>query len=740
MKTNLWLLALAYVSLSNIVSAQSPSPTKKTVGATTQGTQVQANQPTLIKSVPPTYPQEAKEQGIQGSVRLHVLVGTDGVVKEASVLSGPPSLTQAAVDAVRQWRYKPYLLNGNPVEVDTTVIVNFNFTVEEPLSWWVVVTEVAKATPSSKINAELKGRPVVFPYGIPLDSLHEKLFRSLGASDEVIEAARHAQVYPTLQPTDAEKKLLATSESDVRDLIAKSPEKAELHELLAMILLRERANHDAIMELRKVLLLAPDSPSAHLYLGLALIRDGTPQTAEEAISNFRESLRLLPDQFEGHISLGTGLMVRNDWDGAIAEFQKTLDLPLSAMNRSQVHEDMGDAYGYLKKYALALSEYHEALRYEPAWANSPYTHDRLGTAQYGLGDYRNAVIEFRKYVWLQRDPSDTIGRNKLAASLYQLGQYSESMSQAKAAVAADPNDKTAKAWLDQATAKVQSGAEGPQTVVVQVNTGGGGGGGLAGTTWACHDFVPSSGSTSSLSWGFGSDGTLQAGNADGTGLGATDQTWEQDGTELVLRGPGAEGIIFTGTISGDSLDGVYSDNNERVTCTRQSGPVQSNSVSAVNVGPPASYFTSPTIQSSGSGSNTTGSGSGSSSAAANSVDSDSVSAKRQNDPGGSQADGNDYTDTASQCGHPQIEANTLYIVNECGFQVDATYTSQGDIWGETPLGPGEHHRTAYSAAAVNNVGGVNVYTCPGSGTAVDPAGNPIGLAPRYTAREYRCHR
>ncbi len=120
------------------------------------------------------------------------------------------------------------------------------------------------------------------------------------------------------------------------------------------------------------------------------------------------------------------------------------------------------------------------------------------------------------------------------------------------------------------------------------------------------------------------------------------------------------------------------------------------------------------------------------------ADSDSPSAKSSNNAGGNQRDSNDYVDPVSQCGHPQIEANTLYIVNQCGFTVDATYTSHGDIWGETPLAPGEHHRTAYSAVAVNNVGGVNVYTCPGSATPVDPSGNPIMAS--YTAREYKCHK
>ena len=63
---------------------------------------------------------------IQGMVVLMAVIGTDGSVKDLRVESGLPMLAQAAIDAVKQWRYKPYLLNGEPVAVDTQVIVNFS--------------------------------------------------------------------------------------------------------------------------------------------------------------------------------------------------------------------------------------------------------------------------------------------------------------------------------------------------------------------------------------------------------------------------------------------------------------------------------------------------------------------------------------------------------------------------------------------------------------------------------------
>jgi protein TonB len=79
----------------------------------------------LIHDVPPQYPPEAGRERIEGTVVLLAVIGTDGSVKDLRVESGPPVFTQAAIEAVKQWRYKPYLLNGVPVEIDSRITVNF---------------------------------------------------------------------------------------------------------------------------------------------------------------------------------------------------------------------------------------------------------------------------------------------------------------------------------------------------------------------------------------------------------------------------------------------------------------------------------------------------------------------------------------------------------------------------------------------------------------------------------------
>jgi protein TonB len=80
----------------------------------------------LQNKVSPVYPALARQTRISGTVRLHAIIAKDGTVQQLEVLSGHPLLVQSALDAVRQWRYQPTLLNGEPVEVDTTVDVIFS--------------------------------------------------------------------------------------------------------------------------------------------------------------------------------------------------------------------------------------------------------------------------------------------------------------------------------------------------------------------------------------------------------------------------------------------------------------------------------------------------------------------------------------------------------------------------------------------------------------------------------------
>src|SRR5215469_5177296 len=79
----------------------------------------------LIRKVPPAYPPLARQARIQGTVILQAQISKTGDIENLTLISGHPMLAPAAIEAVKQWKYKPYLLNGEPVEVDTQVQVNF---------------------------------------------------------------------------------------------------------------------------------------------------------------------------------------------------------------------------------------------------------------------------------------------------------------------------------------------------------------------------------------------------------------------------------------------------------------------------------------------------------------------------------------------------------------------------------------------------------------------------------------
>jgi len=79
----------------------------------------------LIYRVQPQYPLLARQARVQGIVVLRAMISREGKIEHLQVLSGPALLVKSALDAVQQWRYRPYYLNNEPVEVETQVTVNF---------------------------------------------------------------------------------------------------------------------------------------------------------------------------------------------------------------------------------------------------------------------------------------------------------------------------------------------------------------------------------------------------------------------------------------------------------------------------------------------------------------------------------------------------------------------------------------------------------------------------------------
>jgi periplasmic protein TonB len=104
--------------------APPPPPKPATPGRIRVGGAVQAA--SLVRKVTPDYPPIAKTAHVQGTVVLRAIIAKDGSVEQLQFVSGPPLLMASAMTAVKEWKYKPTMLNGQPVEVDTTVQVVFS--------------------------------------------------------------------------------------------------------------------------------------------------------------------------------------------------------------------------------------------------------------------------------------------------------------------------------------------------------------------------------------------------------------------------------------------------------------------------------------------------------------------------------------------------------------------------------------------------------------------------------------
>jgi TonB family protein len=122
---SLLLLSFSLSTFSCAAVSQEASPQAEPVGPSVMAGQI-------ITKVAPVYPPLARQAHIQASVVLKVLISKSGDVEKIQLFSGHPMLAPAAIEAVKQWKYKPYLLNGDPVEVSTTVTVNFTLSGKSP--------------------------------------------------------------------------------------------------------------------------------------------------------------------------------------------------------------------------------------------------------------------------------------------------------------------------------------------------------------------------------------------------------------------------------------------------------------------------------------------------------------------------------------------------------------------------------------------------------------------------------
>jgi len=113
-------IAGAIGNVGIVVAPPAPAPVVHTVRIS------HMNPGDLVRRVQPVYPPLARQARVQGQVVLAAIISKEGTIENLRLITGHPMLTAAAIDAVKQWHYRPYILNNEPVEVETEITVNFS--------------------------------------------------------------------------------------------------------------------------------------------------------------------------------------------------------------------------------------------------------------------------------------------------------------------------------------------------------------------------------------------------------------------------------------------------------------------------------------------------------------------------------------------------------------------------------------------------------------------------------------
>jgi len=268
-----------------------------------------------VSAEPAVYPPIAQVAHIEGSVRVQFVVGTDGTTKDLTYLSGPPLLMRATLNSIRTWRFKPTIVSGVPVEVETITAVNFFLGKDNVSTFLAPYRKSAEKHPNDVKEQVALGRAMV----------------TVG---EVVDAITVFRRAISLQPKDSSARLG-----------------------LANALASQGEVDSAIGEYRFGISLGPDNPDAHYDLSNLLERKGD---LDSAIAEYRLGLQLDPRDANRRSNLGVLLIKKGDLDGAIEELRLALhdgrEIPSAHYQLGRALEKKGDLDAALKEYKKAATE------------------------------------------------------------------------------------------------------------------------------------------------------------------------------------------------------------------------------------------------------------------------------------------------------------------------------------------------------------------------------------------------
>jgi TonB family protein len=241
----------------------------------------------LLTKVNPVYPPLARQARIEGTVVLKAVISKEGSIEELTLVSGHPMLVQAAIDAVKQWKYKPYLLNSEPVEVDTEIQVNFTLSPSEPPA-------SANAAPDAQVRNLLTDASEAY------------------TRRDYQTAANLARRVTSISPRSfAAWNLLGISLLELHELDAAATAlETEVrfdaassfgYNNLGRVYWRQRKYDEAIAQFQKQIFLNPQDHYAHANLGM-LLRD--QKKCGTAVPELEKAIAITPNNASVMVALG----------------------------------------------------------------------------------------------------------------------------------------------------------------------------------------------------------------------------------------------------------------------------------------------------------------------------------------------------------------------------------------------------------------------------------------------------
>jgi TonB family protein len=422
-------LSLAVVLLSpgiNLAQTTSSQGGKQvTFPIRKNGTELRAQ---IIKQVEPVYPSPAKAAGIGGRAYVELTIDEQGDVISAKPVDGHPLFMQAAIEAAKEWKFKPFTVDDKPVKVVGMIFLPFsNSDGSIPYNPLLKDRELAKAEELEKI----------YPFSPEVQFWIGTILSREGQIEEAIKAYKKVlqikpdyelaymelgQIYNQLKQPDLEIQTYQEAvKANVRSI--------ELLKKLARALSNKKRYEEAVVVTRKVLEIYNEEFDSLIGLGWLYLQ---LERYEDSIGIHWEAIKLRPDYAMAYQNLGAGYEYRGQLQDAIDAYQKAIELNPKL---ESVYATLGYLYGKLNRYEEVIQVSKRALEINPrlyiAWFN-------LATGYANIRRHKEAIDAYKKAS--EVNPEFAKANIGLGGSFLLLGRFEEAVSSLNQAIKLEPDN------------------------------------------------------------------------------------------------------------------------------------------------------------------------------------------------------------------------------------------------------------------------------------------------------------